>query len=131
MKKKSVKNKTYSSNNVLTMFESLKGEIKLVVEGQQHSREETYRQIEGLRKEMKDDFIGVNANLKAVFDYMSKMEDEIMEIKAGIKKIGGAKTNKGDLQNAEKRILKMEKEMEKMWSIIQSLAKGSKISVKV
>lgn len=60
------------------MFESLEGEIKLVGEGQQHSREETYRQIEGLRKEMKDDFIGVNANLKAVFDYMSKMEDEIM-----------------------------------------------------
>jgi uncharacterized coiled-coil DUF342 family protein len=116
-------------------LEDMHGDIKLIAEGQSglrievkelrqelHQevgdlRQEMHHEIGSLRQEMHHEVKGLrsemNSQFKMLFQYLSRIEDELMEIKKDFKNFKETSVNKKDYDTLEKRITRIEEKLEK------------------
>lgn len=113
---------TYRPGEVMTMFESLKKDIGLISEGHgglvkkmddlsekvdKNHRELTGR-IDGLSCSVNERFDGIDANLKVALEYLFRIDEEIQDIKTGIKELKDSIKGKAE----KEKVLQMEKRLE-------------------
>ncbi|MFA6183792.1 MAG: hypothetical protein WC682_01680 [Parcubacteria group bacterium] len=121
-KNKKESKKSYDKDEVLVMFESLQDSIGFLAEGQQSIKDE----LTSFKDEMyifKDEMYSfrdemyifkkqTEDNFGAVFKYLSSLEDEVMEIRADLKKNKENKSaSKKWMQGIEKRLTQLEKKL--------------------
>ena len=139
---KNAKSKGRSDDEVLVMFESLKNDIQIIAEGQSslserfdNFRDEMYGfkdEMYGFKDEMcgfRDEMYGfrdeTKNNFKVVFEYLSRIDDELQDIKKEIKEIKIILDKKAEIKivlDLEKRVEKLEKELFSYRKMV--LAKG-------
>lgn len=121
-------------------MKDVRDEIKIVAEGQIELRQELKKDINDLRGELKSDISDLRSelkgdisglrnelkgdisdlrdemrsNFKTVFEYLSKIDEEIQEIKLELQTLKESKLDKALYFALEKRVLKMEKQVERM-----------------
>ena len=120
------KNSTQNHSGVL--LEEMNSNLKLVLEG--HAgldkkidglRGEMNSKFDGLRGEMNLKFDKVDNNFKTVFEYLSKIDDELQFIKLELTQIKSDLKKKADLDYLkilEKRINKIEMDYIKLKTIV-------------
>ncbi|EKE21734.1 MAG: hypothetical protein ACD_7C00143G0006 [uncultured bacterium] len=132
-KNKKESKKSYGKDEVLVMFESLRDDISILAEGQQAIKdeltefkgemysfkdemytfkEETNNNFEVLRNDLDNFKEETNNNFKAMFEYLSRMEDDVAEIKAELNsKKDSEKISKKWMNEIEKRLSQLEKKL--------------------
>jgi len=83
------------------LLENMNDNIKLVAEGQVAFHEE----FTEFQKETRDNF-------KTVFDYLSRIDNELQDIKNSLKRLEETKVDKGELNALTQRVARLERELE-------------------
>jgi len=136
--KNNQKGKSYAQDQVLVMFEELKGSISVIAEGVKNIDEKMDRRFDELegrfdKLELRLDLFKVDTadNFKIILEYLSRMDDDMQEILKGLEKIKKGKMDKEELSVWKKKVLDNEKEISKLRSIVDSLLKNKKVTVKI
>jgi len=114
-KKTKNKEKSFSESSVKVLLEDIRGEIKLVAEGQAGLRQEMNKKFDGLQKEMNEGFADMRSSFKSIFEYLSRVEDELVEIEVELRNFKKVKVDYGSL---EKRIAAIEQKLESYKTMI-------------
>ena len=107
--------KVFSESEVGVLLEHLDGNIKLFAEamgGRMDCLDGRMDcldgRIESLEKEMRQGFGEINGQLKTIFDYLLRIDDELQGIKRELKN----KTDKKDFTILESRVSRLESDLE-------------------
>ncbi len=92
--------RTYKESEVAVILEDIKGKFDLLAEGQ-----------EGIRREIKEFRREVDSRFNQVLEYLSRVEDELMEVKNDLKALK-EKPDKEEFIKLEKRVATLEKKLE-------------------
>ena len=112
METKAGQNEERTRDQYTVVLEQINSKIDLLVEGHQ-----------GLNERLERFEADTNSNFKSVFEYLSRIEDEMMEVKEGIKDLKKTLTQKADLE----RLLALEKRVQKVEeSLRQARLAGAK-----
>ncbi|MCR4322557.1 MAG: hypothetical protein NUV61_00515 [Candidatus Azambacteria bacterium] len=117
--------KTTSQDQLGVILEDVKEKFDIIIEGQKASDQRLERKIvssalrlEGKIDELRGDFVGfkndTESNFKQVFQYLSRIEDELMSVKADIADIKKTLTQKADKDRVallEERVAKLERQL--------------------
>ena len=99
--------KVFTEGEVGVLIEHFDENLKLVVEGQLAFREEVKRDIGKVWDEMGSLREEMRGNFKTVFEYLSRIDDELQEIKKELK----GKAGQQDYLVLEKRVARLETEL--------------------
>lgn len=116
----------FKESHAIVLLEDMRDDIKLIAEGVSGLREEMNRRFEQVDKK----FERIDENFKAVFEFQSNFSDEVYErldqldsklaeIKEELKKINKNKVDVKKFNLLEKRVIKLERKLEK-YKIIAS-----------
>lgn len=125
--------KTFKESEVVVILEDIKGKFDLLAEGQKTIRDEMRRGFKEVREdmnaevsvlrgemkvglndlklEMKTGFKEMNSRFKQVLEYLSRVEDELMEIKTELKRQKENTPDKEGYDKLEKRVSVLEKQL--------------------
>ena len=110
--------KSFKESEVVVILEDIKGKFDLLAEGQKDIRREIdnlHKKVDDnaieLRKEMKAGFKEMHSRFDQVFEYLSNVEDELMEVKNDLKALK-EKPDKEEFIKLEKRVATLEKKLE-------------------
>jgi predicted nucleic acid-binding Zn-ribbon protein len=118
-KPKRVKNKL-TQNHSGVLLEEMNSKIDIILEGHTGLNKKIDTKIDGLREEMNSKFDNlhgemnsrfdeVNSNFKTVFGYLSKIDDELQDIKSELAQIKSKLSKKSDLDYVKKLEQRMNK----------------------
>jgi len=121
------------------LLENMNDNIKLVAEGQTSFREEVNARFDGVdqrftafQKETRANFKTIfdfrdetranfktifdfrdetHANFKTVFGYLSRIDNELQDIKISLKRLDETKLDKGEFDDLAKRVARLEREL--------------------
>lgn len=134
--KNNKKGKTYEQDQVLVMFEELKGSISAVAEGVKSLDEKMdrgFKEVNGKldKLELRLDLFKVDTagNFKIILEYLSRMDDDMQEIMKGLEKMKKEKISEEEFALWQKKVLQNEKEISRLRSVIETF-KGGKIALK-
>jgi DNA repair ATPase RecN len=87
------------------LLENMNDNIKLVAEGQVAFRDEINQRFTDFQQETRDNF-------KTVFGYLSRIDNELQDIKNSLKRLDETKLDKGEFDDLAKRVARLERELE-------------------
>ena len=120
---------TFTGTQVGMVLENVRDDFKVIAE--QHT--DIIKNINGLKIEVNDmkseikeikselgefkDEMGefrneTKANFKAVFDYLSRIEDDFVALKEEVERLGAKETNSKDFKWLKNKVLEIEKKLE-------------------
>ncbi len=108
-----------------TEIGGLRSEMKTEIGG---LRSEMKTEIGGLRSEMKTEIGGLRSEMNEKFEIIMKhlyrIDDELAELKAGMREIKSNIVNKKEFVFWKKRVLRLEEELKEQKNLVSSLMKN-------
>lgn len=113
-RKKFIKD-TFSATEVGVLIEDMQNGIQII--GEQYSDlKKEIKEIKGDLGEFKDEMgefrNETKANFKAVFDYLSRIEDDFVALKEKVEKLDATETSSKDFKWLKNKVLEIEKKLE-------------------
>ena len=106
---------TFSATEVGVLIEDMQNGIQVI--GEQYG--DLKKEIKGIKSELGEfkDEMGefrneTKAYFKAVFDYLSRIEDDFVALKEKVKKLDNEETNSKDFKWLKNKVLEIEKKLE-------------------
>lgn len=104
--------KNFTESEVGALVEHFDESLKLIAEGQVSFREDVKRDFGKVWTEMISMKQEMRSNFKTVFEYLSRIDDELAEIKARLKKLDEAKVDRKEFNILERRLAEAERAIE-------------------
>ncbi len=101
----------FKGSHVLVVLEDMRENIKLLAEGQVSLRQEMCQGFSDARKELDEFNVETRDNFKIVFEYLSRIDDELADIKSELKDLKKDLKTKADVtrfEKLEKRVFAIE-----------------------
>lgn len=118
--------KVFKESHVLVMLENMRDDIKLLAEGQMgiHDKLDAidgrFEQFDGKFEQIDGRFDEIDRKLeenksehKTIMEYLSRLEDEMMDIKERLESIEKNKADKSDYDFLKRKMEVLERQMEK------------------
>ena len=113
-RKKFIKD-TFSATEVGVLIEDMQNGIQVIGE-QYGDLKKGIKEIKSELGEFKDEMgefrNETKANFKAVFDYLSRIEDDFVALKEKVEKLDNEETNSKDFKWLKNKVLEIEKKLE-------------------
>ena len=113
-RKKFIKD-TFSATEVGVLIEDMQNGIQVIGE-QYGDLKKEIKEIKGDLGEFKDEMgefrNETKANFKAVFDYLSRIEDDFVALKEKVEKLDATETSSKDFKWLKNKVLEIEKKLE-------------------
>ena len=123
-KKNKEKNRTKGEamrDQYTVVLERVETKVDLLAEGQSSLRQEMYGRFESLEGRFESFQTETRNNFKKVFEYLSRIEDELVEVKNKAEKLEKNKIDKNDKEylSLVKKVLSMDKDLNRIKVILK------------
>ena len=122
--------KVFNESQVGALLENLDGSIKILAEGQdllrcgvEDFKKETKNRFDALERDLMVFKIETGKNFKTVLDYLSRIDDELADIKAKLKKIDETKIERQEFNLVLQRLSNAEQAIEEFKLILLKTGK--------
>ena len=104
----------FKGNEVMMMLEQMQGGISIIAEEQKSMRNDMDKGFKKMRSDMNEGFKKVDERFDSVFEFLSSIEDKLVDLRKEINILKETKADKDYVINFDKRIGILEKKFKAM-----------------